>query len=100
MSNAQSGSLNVIDARAPALGGVPSGFHSVVPDRRIDSADKAAPVPLTRLKLVAPPATAGAADSASRAQNTTVLMRANIILRRPVLKRENPGAGQAALSSA
>jgi hypothetical protein len=82
MSNAQSGSLNVIEARAPALGGVPSGFQSLVPERRIDSADKAAPVPLTRLKLVAPPgaaAVAGAADSASMALNAIVLMPANII---------------------
>ena len=41
MSNAQSGSVNWTCPRAPGAGAVPSGFHSLVPVRRIDSADKA-----------------------------------------------------------
>jgi hypothetical protein len=74
ISNAQSGSLKAIALRAPADGGVPSGFQSCVPARRIDSSARAAPVPLTKVKFDAPPAIAGEAIAASAARTTSLFI--------------------------
>jgi hypothetical protein len=77
MSNAQSGSLNGIEPRAPAAGAAPSAFHSVVPDRRIDSCASAPLVPLTKVKLDAP-AKAGEADASMRPKIAILVMRWSI----------------------
>ena len=74
ISNAQSGSLNLIAAPAPAAGAVPSGFQSLVPARRIDRSPSAPPVPLTRLKPDAPAARAGAAVARSKARQASLVM--------------------------
>jgi hypothetical protein len=67
-SNAQSGSLKLTLFAAPALADADSGFQSVVPVRLIEIDDKAASVPLTSVKFVAPAnANAGAAEKASAA---------------------------------
>jgi hypothetical protein len=99
MSNAQSGSLNLIAVRAPAEGAVPSGFQSCVPARRIDNSASAAPVPLTSAKLDAPAAKAGEADAASKARLMSRFMRASI---NPRARSENGknAFGYAAWSSA
>jgi hypothetical protein len=78
MSKAQSGSLNVIELRPPAEGAVPSGFQSCVPARRIDSCASEPPVPLTSMKLDAPPAIAGAAEAARTAKSASLFMRPSI----------------------
>jgi hypothetical protein len=85
MSKAQSGSLKVIDVRAPALGACPSDFHSVVPERRMDSSSSPAPVPLTSVKFEAP-AIAGALAVSSNARKRPCFMRGDI---HPRMKRRN-----------
>ena len=64
-SNAQSGSLKLTLFAAPALADADSGFQSDVPVRLIAIADKAASVPLTSVKFVAP-ANANAVGACSR----------------------------------
>jgi hypothetical protein len=83
MSNAQSGSLNFIELRAPADGAVPSGFQSAVPARRIESCARLAPVPFTKVKSEAPPAIAG------EARNAKAAMAASLFIMRPDI---NPDA--------
>jgi hypothetical protein len=68
-SNAQSGSLKLTLLAAPALAEADSGFQSAVPVRLIAMADKAASVPLTKVKLEAPAsAVAGVAKKAKAAR--------------------------------
>ncbi|MCL6684348.1 hypothetical protein [Sphingomonas alba] len=67
-SNAQSGSLKLTLFAAPALADADKGFQSDVPVRLIEIADKAASVPLTSVKFVAPAnANVGAAKKANAA---------------------------------
>lgn len=53
-SKAQSGSLKLTLLAAPALAEADNGFQSAVPVRLMEMADKAASVPLTRVKFEAP----------------------------------------------
>jgi len=70
--------LNVIILRAPADGAVPSGLHSLVPERRIESSASVAPVPLTSVKLEAPAASPSPESSAKAANSTSLFMRPSI----------------------
>ena len=65
MSNAQSGSLNLIAPRAPADGAVPSGFQSLVPARRIDRSASAAASAVDQGEIGRARATAGEAATSS-----------------------------------
>src|SRR5215211_2974794 len=98
MSKAQSGSLKLIGLRAPAEGAVPSGFHSSVPARRMDSVPSAPSVPLITVKFDAP-------ANAGEALKTRTMMRAVLCIGRehipaPDSRKRKSELLYAALSSA